>query len=279
MARAKLRVVREEAAGEREREGTAVGAAAGAPESENRLTIEQLAQESGLSVRNIRSHQARGLLQPPEVRMRVGYYGPSHVARLRTIQELQAEGVKLEGIKRLLDRSPTAAERLLRAKEAVESPAEVESPEVVTGAELRARFDLSEEDARRVLEKTRKLRVLVPIGEDHYEVPSPSLLEAAEEVVRRGYSLAHVLELVEELTRHSEAVSRRFVRLFLEDVWKPFADAGMPGDQWPAVAETMERTRPLAAQALLGVFRQTMRREVETAFDEITRRLAEGKAP
>ena len=39
------------------------------------LTIEQLAAEVGMSVRNIRNHQSRGLLPPPEVRARVGYYG------------------------------------------------------------------------------------------------------------------------------------------------------------------------------------------------------------
>ena len=38
----------------------------------NQLTIEQLAAQSGMSVRNIRAHQARGLLAPPEVRLRVG---------------------------------------------------------------------------------------------------------------------------------------------------------------------------------------------------------------
>ena len=64
-------------------------------DSPNQLTIEQLAQESGMSVRNIRAHQARGLLQPPEVRQRVGYYGPGHVARLRLITELQADGFNL----------------------------------------------------------------------------------------------------------------------------------------------------------------------------------------
>ena len=53
------------------------------------LTIEQLAAQTGMSVRNIRAHQARGLLSPPEVRMRVGYYGPEHVARLGLIRELQ----------------------------------------------------------------------------------------------------------------------------------------------------------------------------------------------
>ena len=56
-----------------------------------------------MSVRNIRAHQARGLLAPPEVRLRVGYYGPEHVARLRLIRELQDDGFNLGGIKRLLD--------------------------------------------------------------------------------------------------------------------------------------------------------------------------------
>src|SRR4051794_26071649 len=58
----------------------------------NELTVEQLAYETGMSVRNIRNHQSRGLLPPPDVRSRVGYYGEQHVARLRLIQELQADG-------------------------------------------------------------------------------------------------------------------------------------------------------------------------------------------
>jgi hypothetical protein len=45
----------------------------GDAESANDLTIDDLAREMGLSVRNVRSHQARGLLPPPEVRGRIGY--------------------------------------------------------------------------------------------------------------------------------------------------------------------------------------------------------------
>ena len=81
-------------------------------ESVNQLTIEQLAAAPGMSVRNIRSHQARGLLAPPEVRLRVGYYGPEHVAQLRLIRDLQEEGFNLNGIKRLLDDMHGTAERL-----------------------------------------------------------------------------------------------------------------------------------------------------------------------
>ena len=58
-----------------------------------------------MSVRNIRNHHTRGLLPPPEVRARVGYYNAEHVARLRLILDLQADGFNLASIERLLSGS------------------------------------------------------------------------------------------------------------------------------------------------------------------------------
>ena len=66
------------------------------------MTIDELARASGMTVRNIRAHQSRGLLPAPEVRARTGYYGPEHVARLNLIQELQGNGYNLAAISHLL---------------------------------------------------------------------------------------------------------------------------------------------------------------------------------
>jgi DNA-binding transcriptional MerR regulator len=82
-----------------------------ATESPNQLTIEQLAAQSGMTVRNIRSHQARGLVSPPEVRIRVGYYGPDHREQLRVIQHLQSAGFNLRGIQRLFSIAAELADR------------------------------------------------------------------------------------------------------------------------------------------------------------------------
>ena len=60
----------------------------------------------------------------------------------------------------------------------------------------------------------------------------------------------------------------------MDDVWKPFADAGMPAERWGELAESIEHVRPLAAQALLAVFRRTMDEEVEATFADLARRLA-----
>lgn len=248
-----------------------------APEAEgNDLTIDELAREVGLSVRNLRSHQARGLLPPPEVRKRVGYYGPEHVARVRLIQELQAEGMKLDGIKRLLDASGASGEGLLRVKHAAEAFGEAESTEILTVAELREKFGPTEDEPK-LIERAIKLGLLAPVGDDMFEVTSPSLLAAAEEVVARGISLPHALELLSSLKRHSRSVSEKFVRLFVEDVWKPFATTGQPDERWEEIADAMDRLRPLAEEALLAVFRQTLSDEVESTFSDIARRLAQGK--
>lgn len=80
-------------------------------QSPNQLTIEQLAAVSGMTVRNIRSHQARGLVSPPEVRSRVGYYGPEHREQLRVIRDLQTAGFNLRGIKRLFSIAAELADR------------------------------------------------------------------------------------------------------------------------------------------------------------------------
>src|SRR3712207_7023876 len=41
-------------------------------------------------------------------------------------------------------------------------------------------------------------------------------------------------------------------KLFLDDVWKPFSDAGLPEERWGEVADSIDQLRPLAAQAVLS---------------------------
>jgi DNA-binding transcriptional MerR regulator len=245
--------------------------------SEGRLTIEQLAAETGMSVRNIRSHQARGLLAPPEVRMRVGYYGPEHVAALRLIRELQDEGFNLGGIKRLLEDTHGTAERLLRVREALNESSKGMPAETLTAVELGRRFKLDPVEGREILAKALKLGVLIPLGGDKYEAPNPSLLAVGDEAVRSGIPLRAALSVVEEIQRHCDSVSRTFVKLFLREVWKPFAQADMPAERWPEIEDAVEGLRPAASEALMTIFQQSLSTEIEGAFSEITRRLSQQK--
>ncbi len=75
---------------------------------ELQLTIGELAEAAGMTVRNVRNHQARGLLAPPSLVARTGYYGLEHLERLKLIRAMQAEGFNLEAIACLLGGSAGA---------------------------------------------------------------------------------------------------------------------------------------------------------------------------
>jgi DNA-binding transcriptional MerR regulator len=239
------------------------------PAAEANLTVEQLAYETGMSVRNIRNHQSRGLLPPPEVRARVGYYGPEHVARLRLIQEMQGEGFKLSAISRLIGEHGADADRFVGLRQAVTAPFATEAPEVYSREELIEKFGI---DNDRLLEKAQKLGLLVALGDERFEAPSPALIRAAEEVTGMGIELPAALTAIEKLERNAQSSARTFVNLFVDELWKPFDDAGRPEEGWEDLIAAIGRLRPLAFDALNATFRLTLTTEIEKAFGEVLER-------
>jgi DNA-binding transcriptional MerR regulator len=238
------------------------------------LTIEQLAAAVGMSVRNIRNHHTRGLLPPPEVRARVGYYNAEHVARLRLILDLQADGFNLAAIERLLSGSDGLAARLLGLRRAVTTPFQPERPEVITAEELLKRFgELSDKDVERV----RKLKLIVPLGDGRFEAPSPALLAAAEQVIALGIPLHAALSLSDRVSRDADSIARAFTKLFLRELWEPFDEAGQPEEGWDELIESVDALRPLASEALLALFKLRMTAQLEQAFGKVIEHQAKRK--
>src|SRR3954468_15687468 len=73
------------------------------------LTIDELTERVGMSVRNIRFYTTKGLVPPPLRRGRSGYYTSDHVARLQLVQELQGHGFTLSAIERYVAGIPVGA--------------------------------------------------------------------------------------------------------------------------------------------------------------------------
>ncbi|MTD44593.1 MerR family transcriptional regulator [Conexibacter sp. W3-3-2] len=232
------------------------------------LTIEQLAAEVGMSVRNIRAHQSRGLLDPPEVRGRTGYYGPQHVDRLRLIRDMQADGLNLAAISKLVG---TGGEEFAGFRRALATPFETAGAQIMDGPEVRAALGgaVSEE----VIDRAQKLGLFRPLGDDRFEVTSPRLLRAAEEITAIGLPHEVGLDVLEKLDRHAQSIAKIFVELFLEEIWKPFQKAGMPPEDWARVRDALERLRPLAGESLLGMFEPAMSEAVERAADRVADKL------
>ncbi|MDN5758482.1 MAG: MerR family transcriptional regulator [Tomitella sp.] len=211
--------------------------------------IDDLAQEAGVSVRNVRVYQERGLLPPPRREGRAAWYGEGHLARLRLISRMLERGYTFATIDELL----TAAQEGLRVQELIDPlpsaapQGELASSDRVSLADLRGIFGESPSDA--TIRRTALLGALADPGEadpdeaepaqvssadanersgdtdaggsagdstagaadETFEVVHPQLLEAAAELSEVGVPLEHLLALAESVQDDMRDIARRFV--------------------------------------------------------------------
>ena len=226
-------------------------------------TIDELARVSGVTVRNIRAYQARGLLPPPQVRARTGYYGPGHEARLELIKELQGEGVKLDVIKKLLDTTGGSTEQVVRFIRTVRSLFAVEDRQIVTLAELVERF--SETDPN-LVKRAQKMGLLTEIADGQYEETSPRLMAAAQAMTEMGIPMTRSLDVVDQLRQHADGIAKVYVDLFLGEVWQPFDAEGRPDDQWPRLYEVIGNLRKVSGDAMLAVLELAVAERLDVTF-------------
>ncbi|HEX7280139.1 MAG TPA: MerR family transcriptional regulator [Solirubrobacterales bacterium] len=241
---------------------------------DGKMTIGELARRTGMTIRNIRAHQTRGLLPPPEVHGRTGYYNEDHVARIELTREMQAEGLNLEAIRRVLESSEGSSQEIVDFARAVRAPFEDETPEIFDMDELAAAWGVEKFDPK-LLARTEKLGILRQLPEGKIEVISPRLQHAGTALIELGVPPQAAVETAEQLRRSSEGVARIFVELFVREIWEPFDKAGRPEDDWPKVREALDRMRPLASDALLAMFQVAMGESTEKAGERTLRDAAQ----
>lgn len=229
-------------------------------------TIDQLARETGMTARNIRAHQSRGLLPPPQVRARTGYYGPEHATRIRLIQDMQAQGFNLKSIERLLDMGTgNGGEHALEFQRALMTPFGSEQPEAITEQQLIAVF--GDPLDRKLIAKVEKVGILRKLGEGVWEIPSPTLWRAGRELVEVGIPLEHAIAVGEAIDRHTRAIAKEFVKMFVKDVLDPMRDSGDADSSLAGAGPAVDRLRPLASEAVLASFGQVMTQAVERQLE------------
>lgn len=223
------------------------------------LTIDELARRGGTTSRNIRAYQERGLLPAPRLVGRVGYYGEGHLARLRHINALLERGFTLASIRELFE----AWERgygladVLGFEEALAAPWDIEASSQLSTEDLAVMFG----DDTRALATAVRVGVIVPEG-DGFRVPSPRLLDAAQELVAAGYPLRSLLAEADALTRDLDRVAQRWVDMFREHVWEEYVRRGMPAEELQSLTAFLQRMRPVLSSIIAPLLAQAMERRV-----------------
>lgn len=234
-----------------------------------KLTIDELAQRTGTSSRNIRAYQARGMLPAPELDGRTGRYGEEHLRRLEIITDLQDRGFSLAAIKQVLDAWATGGDlsNLLGFQHVVTAPWTEEEPGEVTSEELYERFPEAAEDPT-LVERAVAQALLVGRDDGRLEVPSPMLLDAGTELHRAGVPLAVILDLVGAVRRDIADIAERFVGVVAEHVLDPLTEGR--SDRTPEeVLETIRRLRPVALEVVRPFLAQELTRVTQAAIERM----------
>ena len=229
-------------------------------------TVDEVARITGTTVRTIRWYQSEGLLPSPRRAGRVALYDAEHVARLESIRDLQAHGLTLTAIRRLLDRAPgsAATTALAFVKAAVAQTAEP-GAEIISAEEGAARLGVGPSDADVAL--IEKLGLARALDDGRWEIVAPAAFEASVELAKAGVPLERRVEIGRVLHEHSQAMARAVVEMFVDHLWQPSShDAGDPA-AWKALTDAVERLRPLAATSVASLFGVALAKESELAAE------------
>ncbi|GGX77705.1 MerR family transcriptional regulator [Streptomyces hiroshimensis] len=222
----------------------------------------ELAAAAGITVRTLRFYRERKLLPPPRREGRIAWYGPRHLARLRTIGALLERGHTLGGIAELLSAfecGRDVGELLGLAGAAVTVPWTEEAAIRLTPEELADRF--TGEVTPENLAASLDLGYLGVDGEEIVHV-SRRLLDASTELVRHGIPLAAVLAAGREVRAHADALAETFTGLIRDHVL-----AGLPPGEAGGAGETLERLRAVARTVVDAELSMAVDRRVRTELD------------
>ena len=194
--------------------------------SHSALTIQELAERVGMSVRNLREWRTLGLLPRATMRGRVGYYEPEILDRVRRIQRLHAEGFTLDLIARMLDAGGDAGDEVIRLAATLHAPYDTEAAAVGTPPD------------QRIAQITASL--------DEF-----------------GLTATQISEATARIREHVEAIAEVFEQVWRDSIWEPFVEAGMPDAELPRIQAAAGRVKPLALEAVVAQFTLAMEAQIE----------------
>jgi len=238
------------------------------------LTVQELADRVGMTVRNLREWQTLGLLPHPEVRGRTGYYDPAVVSRIEGIQALHAEGFPLELIRRLLEAGGDSGEEVMRLARALRAPFREAGAPVVDRAAWQESWGAGENELARAIE----LGLVRERADGKLEFTSARLAQVGQTLRGLGLSPGEILDATAEIRSQLDKIAALFEQVWLDHIWEPFIEAGAPDEQLPALQETLARVQPLAMDAVSGLFTVAMEARIEQGIAREVARAGQAQA-
>lgn len=240
--------------------------APGAPD-DGLMTIDQLAERSGISVRTIRFYAGKGLLPAPKLRGRLGLYGADHLGRLGLVSELSGLGFTLAAIEGYLASLPESLSPVeLELQRALLVPWVPERLEEVSAAELTRRVGrtLSAEE----LDSLEALGALERQPDGSILLHGAAALSTALASLNIGISPDALRRLHAVIALHTTALAEDLMKLFQTDVLQPYRDRGRPAAERAQLRDVYTRMKPITVQGVVTAFGRAVNRTIRERFTE-----------
>ncbi|NLA37355.1 MAG: MerR family transcriptional regulator [Actinobacteria bacterium] len=245
--------------------GSAATPGGEAPIDEQWHTIEELSEATGVAPRTIRFYQAEKLLQKPERDRsdgRVARYSTAHVERLKLIGELRDRGLKLPGIRALLedgDASSRVADWLGLDSQLRGSWAGVEA-KIISNDELQEAIAGLPAGSRGVLEDGR----LILRQGSSWLLPNPGLFDLTIRLIVDGVPGDSVTEAGEILRKSLAIAARELIELFVTMVAQGYGSGIDP-------ATLVNAFKPSAGEGARLIFEQQLERAIDDLLNDTKR--------
>lgn len=225
------------------------------------LTIDQLAERTGVTVRTIRFWAGRGLLPPPTLRGRTGLYGPDHLARLELVSELSALGFTLAAIEGHLERLPQSAGAAeLALQRALLTPWVPEQIEEIDRTELDQRAGRALVDDE--VEALVGLGVIDLLDDGRVRLHGAGTLGGGLAVIESGLPVDFWRGAHDLIEQHTTALAEDLMKMFQDDVLQPYRDRGRPADERTRLAEAMSQLKPITVRGVVTAFGRAVNRAI-----------------
>jgi DNA-binding transcriptional MerR regulator len=212
------------------------------------LTLDELTERVGMSVRTVRFYTSKGLVPPPLRRGRNGYYTADHVARLQLVLELQSHGFTLSAIERYVAGIPAdASPEDIALHRTMLAPWMADSREELTRAQLEQRAGRALDDS--ALQTLEALGVLTPCGRG-FQV-SMSQLGVGLGLLDLGYPIEAARAAAEVYHAHGRAIAEELYELFRTKVWPVYKEQGVSPER---IQDVVERLKPLSIASLVQAY-------------------------
>jgi DNA-binding transcriptional MerR regulator len=224
--------------------------------------VDQLATACDVSVDTIRYYQARGLVPPPEREGRVAWYGDGHAERIREIRDLQAKGLTLAAIARVLGDGDGGPDADLAAAVAL-ARGDAHPEELLTLEEFADRSGVPASLIQAVEREGIKLGRTVD-GEERYTAADIDMVRGALRLLEFGLPLGELLALARDANAAMVGLATRAVELFDRYVRRPITDtAGSDAAAAAQLVQAFDVLLPAVTNLVANHFRRVVLAEAE----------------